>query len=71
MFPPGGETDPVARNVGAELAKKLNGTVVIENRPGAAGNIAAAPPLPLLATAAAAPTTIAMIPSILALRTAS
>ena len=41
MFPPGGETDPVARAVGSELAKKLNGTVVIENKPGAAGNIAA------------------------------
>ena len=41
MFPPGGETDPVARAVGAELAKRLNGTVVIENKPGAGGNIAA------------------------------
>ncbi|EIF33398.1 hypothetical protein BCh11DRAFT_01165 [Burkholderia sp. Ch1-1] len=42
LFPPGGETDPLARIVGQELGKALNTSVVIENRPGAAGNIAAA-----------------------------
>ncbi|WP_233838623.1 Bug family tripartite tricarboxylate transporter substrate binding protein [Paraburkholderia sp. ZP32-5] len=42
LFPPGGETDPLARAVGQELSKTLNTSVVIENRPGAAGNIAAA-----------------------------
>jgi tripartite-type tricarboxylate transporter receptor subunit TctC len=42
LFPPGGETDPLARAVGQELGKALNTSVVIENRPGAAGNIAAA-----------------------------
>ncbi|MFT4066951.1 Bug family tripartite tricarboxylate transporter substrate binding protein [Paraburkholderia sp.] len=42
LFPPGGETDPLARAVGQELGKTLHTSVVIENRPGAAGNIAAA-----------------------------
>lgn len=41
LFPPGGETDPLARAVGQELGKVLDTSVVIENRPGAAGNIAA------------------------------
>jgi tripartite-type tricarboxylate transporter receptor subunit TctC len=39
--PPGGTTDTVARNVGANMAKTLGRTVIIENRPGAGGNIAA------------------------------
>lgn len=38
----GGVTDVAARAIGAEMATKLNGTVIIENRPGAAGNIGAA-----------------------------
>lgn len=41
MFPPGGETDPLARAVGQELGKVLHTSVVIDNRPGGAGNIAA------------------------------
>ena len=39
-FPPGGETDPVARLVGGALGRQLGQPIVIENRPGAAGNIA-------------------------------
>jgi tripartite-type tricarboxylate transporter receptor subunit TctC len=38
----GGVTDVAARAIGAEMAKTLNGTVIVENRPGAAGNIGAA-----------------------------
>lgn len=38
----GGVTDVAARAIGAEMAKKLDGSVIIENRPGAAGNIGAA-----------------------------
>lgn len=36
---PGGTTDLVARTVGEEVARKLGQPVVIENRPGAGGNI--------------------------------
>ena len=39
-FPPGGGTDFVSRVVGNKLAETLKWTVVLENRPGAAGNIA-------------------------------
>jgi tripartite-type tricarboxylate transporter receptor subunit TctC len=39
--PPGGTTDTVARNIGANMAKLLDRTVIVENRPGAGGNIAA------------------------------
>ena len=39
--PPGGTTDTLARALGQEMAKVLNQTVVVENRPGAGGNIAA------------------------------
>jgi tripartite-type tricarboxylate transporter receptor subunit TctC len=35
-------TDVAARAISAEMAKKLDGSVIIENRPGAAGNIGAA-----------------------------
>jgi tripartite-type tricarboxylate transporter receptor subunit TctC len=38
---PGGTTDTMARTLAIELAKILNRTVIIENKPGAGGNIAA------------------------------
>lgn len=38
--PPGGTTDTVARGLGQQMAKALNRTVLVENRPGAGGNIA-------------------------------
>jgi tripartite-type tricarboxylate transporter receptor subunit TctC len=41
-FPPGGGTDFVSRVVGTKLADTLKWTVVLENRPGASGNIALA-----------------------------
>jgi len=41
-FPPGGAVDIVARTLGDELAKRWNQSVIIENRPGAGGTIAAA-----------------------------
>jgi tripartite-type tricarboxylate transporter receptor subunit TctC len=40
-FPPGGSTDLAARALGDRLATVLGGPVVIENRPGASGNIGA------------------------------
>jgi tripartite-type tricarboxylate transporter receptor subunit TctC len=39
-YPPGGGTDLVARLVGGKLAERLELPVVVENRVGAAGNIA-------------------------------
>ncbi|MFJ1256415.1 tripartite tricarboxylate transporter substrate binding protein [Cupriavidus sp. CuC1] len=48
-YPPGGPTDIVARVVGQKLSEQLKQPVVIENRPGAGGNIGAE------ATAKAAP----------------
>lgn len=38
-FPPGGATDVLARSVGHKMAEVLGQNVVIENRPGAGGNI--------------------------------
>ena len=40
-FPPGSTTDLVARLMQPKLAESLGQTVVIENRPGASGNVAA------------------------------
>lgn len=40
-FPPGGGTDLLARKFGAALSTRLGVPVIIENRPGASGNIAA------------------------------
>ena len=39
--PAGGSTDTLARTLGQELGRLLGRTVVVENRPGAGGNIAA------------------------------
>jgi tripartite-type tricarboxylate transporter receptor subunit TctC len=39
-FPPGGPTDVVARIVSEKIASQVNQRIVIDNRPGAAGNIA-------------------------------
>ncbi|AMD44832.1 tripartite tricarboxylate transporter substrate binding protein [Bordetella holmesii] len=39
--PPGGTTDTVARSIAQTMAKDLQRTVLVENRPGAGGNIAA------------------------------
>ena len=41
-FPPGGATDVVARIVSAPLGEVLGTSIVIENRPGAASNVAMA-----------------------------
>src|SRR5262245_12609429 len=40
-FPAGGLVDVLARAVGEELAKTLGQPVIIENKPGAGGNIGA------------------------------
>jgi tripartite-type tricarboxylate transporter receptor subunit TctC len=38
-FPPGGSTDIVARLVAAKMGEGIGKTVVVENKPGAAGNV--------------------------------
>lgn len=38
-FPPGGSTDTMARTLGQKLTESLGQPIVIENRPGAGGNI--------------------------------
>lgn len=40
-YPPGGGTDFVARVSGAKMAETFGQTVIVDNRPGAAGNLAA------------------------------
>lgn len=41
-FPPGGTTDITARQIAAEMTKSLGQTFVVENKPGANGNIGSA-----------------------------
>lgn len=41
-YPPGGPTDIVARLVGQKLGEKMGQQVIIDNRPGAGGNVGAA-----------------------------
>ena len=40
-FPPGGQTDVVARTLSLKLADAFGQPVVVDNRPGAAGSIGA------------------------------
>ena len=40
-FPPGGGTDFVSRTVGTKLGEMTGWTIVLENRPGAGGNLGA------------------------------
>jgi tripartite-type tricarboxylate transporter receptor subunit TctC len=40
-FPPGGGNDALARLIGPRLSEKLGAAIVIDNRPGAGGNLAA------------------------------
>ena len=40
-FPPGGAVDVIARTIGTPLGERLGQSVVIDNRPGANGNLAA------------------------------
>jgi len=40
-FPPGGSTDVLARQLGIKLGEQLKQQIIVDNRPGATGNIAA------------------------------
>jgi tripartite-type tricarboxylate transporter receptor subunit TctC len=40
-FPPGGVTDPVARTVGQRMSESIKQAVIVDNKPGASGIIAA------------------------------
>ena len=40
-FAPGGTTDVIARSMGSALSEALGQTVIIDNKPGASGNVAA------------------------------
>ena len=40
-FAPGGTTDVIARSMGSALSEVLGQTVIIDNKPGASGNVAA------------------------------
>ncbi len=40
-FPPGGTSDVLARIIGPRITERLGQTVIVDNRPGAAGNLAA------------------------------
>ncbi len=71
-FAPGGSTDQIARVVAEGMSKRMNQSVVVENRPGASGNIAAGQVAraagdgyTLLLTAVGLATTAAFNPSIL------
>ncbi|MGV3492553.1 MAG: Bug family tripartite tricarboxylate transporter substrate binding protein [Ramlibacter sp.] len=41
-FPPGGSTDAIARVLAQELPRKMGGTWIVDNKPGATGTIGAA-----------------------------
>src|SRR5258707_15470114 len=41
-FPPGGSTDPLARQLQGPLQTRLNRIVIVENKSGAAGSLGAA-----------------------------
>ncbi|MBB1594441.1 tripartite tricarboxylate transporter substrate-binding protein [Achromobacter sp. UMC46] len=41
-YPPGGTTDLLARRLAKELGTALGQSIIVENRPGAGGNVGAA-----------------------------